>query len=90
MVSDVRIFRHEFITIFRYSHSATVHPADIHILSLIDSRCTLYEEDKGTVFLARDVTAQMQRLMMASKGAMRRSHVMHAQPSRALRMARMA
>ncbi|KIP11891.1 hypothetical protein PHLGIDRAFT_52815, partial [Phlebiopsis gigantea 11061_1 CR5-6] len=61
-VSDVKVFRHEFITIFRYSHSATVHPADIHVLYPIDARCTLYEEDKGTVFLARDAVAQLQKL----------------------------
>ena len=30
MVADVHVFRHEFITQFRYSHRATVHPADMH------------------------------------------------------------
>lgn len=64
MVSDVNIFRHEFITQFRFSHSATVHPSDLYIIEPIDEQCTLYEEEKGTVFLARDVMARMQRLTM--------------------------
>ena len=89
-VSDVKVFRHEFITIFRYSHSTTVHPADIHVLYPIDERCTLYEEDKGTVFLARDVMAQLQKLNAVSRGAVRRPHVSQAQlSSRMLRKAKL-
>ncbi|KAI0945041.1 hypothetical protein AcV7_001680 [Taiwanofungus camphoratus] len=64
MASDVNVFRHEFITQFRYSHSASVHPADMHVLEPIDERCILYEEEKGTVFLARDVMARLQTLTM--------------------------
>lgn len=86
-VSDVKVFRHEFITIFRYSHSATVHPADIHVLYPIDDRCTLYEEDKGTVFLARDVMAQLQKLTALSRGPARRTHARTL--SRPLRMAKL-
>lgn len=67
MAADVHVFRHEFITLFRYSHRATVHPADMHILEPIDDRATLYEEDKGTVFLARDVMAKIQKLTMDSR-----------------------
>ena len=67
MAADVHVFRHEFITLFRYSHRATVHPADMHILEPIDDRATLYEEDKGTVFLARDVMAKLQRFTMDSR-----------------------
>ncbi|PIL27717.1 hypothetical protein GSI_10870 [Ganoderma sinense ZZ0214-1] len=67
MAADVHVFRHEFITLFRYSHCATVHPADMHILESIDDRATLYEEDKGTVFLARDVMAKIQKLTMDSR-----------------------
>ena len=67
MASDVHVFRHEFITLFRYSHRAIVHPADMHILEPIDDSATLYEEDKGTVFLARDVLARMQKLSMAAR-----------------------
>ncbi|KAI0360442.1 hypothetical protein OH77DRAFT_1418359 [Trametes cingulata] len=67
MAADVNVFRHEFITLFRYSHSATVHPADMHILEPIEDHCTLYEEEKGTVFLARDVMARLQKLTMAAR-----------------------
>ena len=67
VAADVHVFRHEFITLFRYSHRATIHPADMHILESIDDRATLYEEDKGTVFLARDVMAKIQRLTMDSR-----------------------
>ncbi|KAI1797982.1 hypothetical protein LXA43DRAFT_873517, partial [Ganoderma leucocontextum] len=67
MAADVHVFRHEFITLFRYSHRATVHPADMHILEPIDDRATLYEEDKGTVFLARDVMAKLQKLTMDTR-----------------------
>lgn len=67
MVADVHVFRHEFITQFRYSHRATVHPADMHILEPIEDHCTLYEEDKGTVFLARDVMTRMQKLSMQTR-----------------------
>ena len=69
MASDVNIFRHEFITIFRYSHSASVNPADMHILEAIEDRAALYEEEKGTVFLARDVVARMQKLAMDARRA---------------------
>ncbi len=67
MVADVHVFRHEFITQFRYSHHATVHPADMHILEPIEEHCTLYEEEKGTVFLARDVMTRMQKLSMQAR-----------------------
>ena len=55
----VKIFRHEFISIFRLSEARTLHPADIRILERIDARRTRYEEDSGTVFLARDVMARL-------------------------------
>ncbi|KAI9062245.1 hypothetical protein FKP32DRAFT_1541784, partial [Trametes sanguinea] len=67
MAADVNVFRHEFITLFRYSHSATVHPADMHILEHIADHCTLYEEEKGTVFLARDVMARLQKHSMDAR-----------------------
>jgi len=51
---DVKIFRHEFITIFRFSHCDTVHPADISIIEPIDNHLARYEEENGTVFLARE------------------------------------
>jgi len=67
MVADVNVFRHEFITLFRYSHSASVHPADMQILEPIDEAQMLYEEDKGTVSLARDVMARLQKLTFAAR-----------------------
>ncbi|EMD34708.1 hypothetical protein CERSUDRAFT_26676, partial [Gelatoporia subvermispora B] len=67
MAADVNVFRHEFITLFRYSHSASVHPADMQILEPIDEAQMLYEEDKGTVSLARDVMARLQKLTLAAR-----------------------
>ncbi|KAF8808858.1 hypothetical protein BYT27DRAFT_7255117 [Phlegmacium glaucopus] len=46
---DVKIFRHEFITIFRFSESKTFHPADICIVEPIDYRLTRYKEENETV-----------------------------------------
>ena len=87
VAADVKVFRHEFITIFRYSHSTSVHPADMHVLYPLDERCALYEEDKGTVFLARDTMAQLQKLTALSRGPVRRPHA--RTPSRPLRMAKL-
>lgn len=61
---DVKIFRHEFVTIFRFSESKTFHPADICIVEPIDDRLTRYEEENETVFLAKDLVARMR--MMAN------------------------
>ena len=69
MYSDVRIFRHEFITIFRYSHCASIHPSEFQVLEVLDERCTAYEEEKETVCLAREVMARMQRLSRMGLGA---------------------
>lgn len=55
---DVLVFRHEFGTMFRFSHQACVHPDDIHILLPIDDRHMLCEET-GVVFVARDVTDKL-------------------------------
>jgi hypothetical protein len=68
---DVKIFRHEFITIFRFSESKTFHPADICIVEPIDDRSTRYEEENETVFLARDLVAKMR--MMANPPRMGQS-----------------
>ncbi|KAJ3482799.1 hypothetical protein NLI96_g6733 [Meripilus lineatus] len=96
---DVRLFRHELITIFRYSHSTSFHPSDIQILEFLDERTTLYEEDKGTVFLSREAVARMQRLAALSAyspsrhyqpavmGFVRKAHLT-AQGARPSRMAR--
>jgi hypothetical protein len=59
---EVKFFKHEFITIFRYSHCDTVLSADIHILQPIEAGLTRYEEDTGTVFLAQDVMKKLRAL----------------------------
>ncbi|KAJ7592640.1 hypothetical protein C8J56DRAFT_480322 [Mycena floridula] len=51
---DVKVFRHEFVTIFRLSETRTIHPCDIRILELIDDELKKYEEESETVFLSRD------------------------------------
>ncbi|KAJ7484331.1 hypothetical protein FB451DRAFT_1232152 [Mycena latifolia] len=62
---DVKIFRHEFIHIFRYLECKTLHPADVHILELIDDRQKTYEEENDTVFLAKDVMERISKLTSA-------------------------
>lgn len=59
---DVKIFRHEFITIFRFSEIKTLHPADICIIEEIDDSLTRYEEENDTVFLARDLMCRLRNL----------------------------
>ncbi|KAG2358501.1 hypothetical protein BDR07DRAFT_1417592 [Suillus spraguei] len=54
----VIVFRHEFVSIFRYSHNLCVSPEDIHRIR--------YEEDNGTVFLAKDLMTQLRRMIDAS------------------------
>ncbi|KDQ60056.1 hypothetical protein JAAARDRAFT_32434 [Jaapia argillacea MUCL 33604] len=61
-VVDVNIFRHEFTTIFRYSHHDTIHPADIQIIETVDDSHVLYEEENGTAFLARGVIERLQKV----------------------------
>jgi hypothetical protein len=61
----VKIFRHEFISIFRFSHCDTVHPADINILEQIDNQLTRYEEENGTVFLAREIMERLRKMMQS-------------------------
>ncbi|KAJ7199218.1 hypothetical protein GGX14DRAFT_468308, partial [Mycena pura] len=60
---DVKIFRHEFIHIFRFLEARTLHPADVHILERIppgDAAAACDDDD--TVFLARNVLARLSRL----------------------------
>ncbi|KAJ7096041.1 hypothetical protein C8R44DRAFT_813060 [Mycena epipterygia] len=59
---DVKIFRHEFIHIFRYLECKTLHPADVHIIELIDDHHKTYEEENDTVFLAKDVMERISKL----------------------------
>lgn len=86
MFSDVRIFRHEFITIFRYSHCASVHPSDFQVLEVLDERFAAYEEEKETVSLAREVMARMQRLSSIGGVAASNRHVATNSPGRGTRI----
>jgi len=61
-VVDAKIFRHEFITIFRHSETKTLHPADISIIEPINDYHVLYEEDSGTVFVARELLDRMRKM----------------------------
>ena len=78
---DVKIFRHEFITVFRFSESKTFHPADICIVEPIDDRSTRYEEENETVFLARELVARM-RMMASPRRPMGQSRRNQMQRSR--------
>ncbi|KAF8841993.1 hypothetical protein BDN67DRAFT_868322, partial [Paxillus ammoniavirescens] len=59
---DIPIFRHEFVSIFRYSHSARVHPAEVRLLEPLDDHAVRYEEDSGTVFVAKDLMSRLKRI----------------------------
>ncbi|THH12963.1 hypothetical protein EW146_g7216 [Bondarzewia mesenterica] len=59
---EAKIYRHEFITIFRFSHTAAIHPSDIRILESINEQSVRNEEENGTVFLARDVMERLSSL----------------------------
>jgi len=60
---DVKVFRHEFINIFRFSERRTLHPNDINFIEQIDDDCVRYEEDNETVFLSRDAMDLMRKLI---------------------------
>jgi hypothetical protein len=59
---DVNIFRHEFITIFRFAESATLHPADFQVVEPIDDALVRYEEENDTVFLAKGLMERLRKL----------------------------
>ncbi|KAJ7835399.1 hypothetical protein B0H13DRAFT_1913589 [Mycena leptocephala] len=59
---DLKVFRHEFIHIFRYLENRVRRPVDVHIIQRVDDRHRVYEENE-TVFLAREVMEQMSGLM---------------------------
>ncbi|KAG7097734.1 hypothetical protein E1B28_005054 [Marasmius oreades] len=63
---DIKIFRHEFITIFRLLEATTLHPGDVRILETIDDRLKCYEEEKETVYLAKEVVERMRKLSFHS------------------------
>lgn len=60
------VFRHEFVSVFRYSHDLRVSPEDIRVLELLDEDRIRYEEDNGTVFLAKDLMTQLRRIIDGS------------------------
>ncbi|KAH7909876.1 hypothetical protein BJ138DRAFT_1154223 [Hygrophoropsis aurantiaca] len=63
---DISFFRHEFISIFRYSHCARVQVADVRILESLHAHDVRYEEDSGTVFLAKDLVARLRKMTDAN------------------------
>ncbi|KAL0566742.1 hypothetical protein V5O48_015260 [Marasmius crinis-equi] len=64
---DIKIFRHEFITIFRLLESRTMHPDDINIIEILDDRLKCYEEEKETVFLAKEAVQRLRKLSLPSR-----------------------
>ncbi|KAJ7911310.1 hypothetical protein B0H13DRAFT_1875839 [Mycena leptocephala] len=60
---DLKVYRHEFIHIFRYLENRVLRPVDVHIIQRVDDRHRVYEEENETVFLAREVMEQMSGLM---------------------------
>ncbi|KAJ6469375.1 hypothetical protein C8R45DRAFT_875434 [Mycena sanguinolenta] len=59
---DVKIFRHEFVHIFRYLECQSLHPADVQIIELIEDHHKTYEEENDTVFLAKNVLERISKL----------------------------
>ncbi|KAF7323527.1 hypothetical protein MKEN_00572400 [Mycena kentingensis (nom. inval.)] len=61
---NVKIFRHEFIHIFRFLEARTLHPGELHVIETVPPRavCVDGDEEDGEVALARDVLARMSRL----------------------------
>lgn len=63
---DIDVFRHEFASIFRYSHSTRVHPLEVRVLESLADHAVRYEPDNGTVFLAKDVMTHLKRILDAA------------------------
>ncbi len=61
MSITLRLFRHEFISIFRLAGSKTLRLSDIRILEVIDDAAKRYEEEQGVVFLARGLVSGIRR-----------------------------
>ncbi|TFK28520.1 hypothetical protein FA15DRAFT_611971 [Coprinopsis marcescibilis] len=64
MPVDVNIFKHEFITIFRFAQATTLHPSDFNVLEWLEDASIRYEEENETVFLARDLMDRLRKLTM--------------------------
>ncbi|KAG7086032.1 hypothetical protein E1B28_003553 [Marasmius oreades] len=59
---DIKVFRHEFVAIFRLDGTRTMHPDDVCVIETIDDRLKCYEEEKEIVFLAKEVIERMRQL----------------------------
>lgn len=86
LVSDIRVFRHEFLTIYRYSHSASVHPSDIHVLKRLDDLCPADEDTPETITLPREIVSRFEGLSNNMKfQRMATQSYRHSQPTAAYR-----
>jgi len=63
---DIKIFKHELATIFRHIQTTTMHPGDVRVIQRIEDDSVRYEEDSGTVFLAKEIVEQMRKFSMAA------------------------
>lgn len=63
---DVSIFRHEFVSMWRFSHTVQLYPSEIGTLVAIDTQSVRYEEDSGTIFLAKDLMWRLKGFMNAA------------------------
>ena len=66
---NLSIFRHEFISIWRYSHTVQLFPADFRVLLPLDESAVRYEEDSGIVFLAKDLMSRLKNIIDESTKA---------------------
>ncbi|KAF9259007.1 hypothetical protein L218DRAFT_875683 [Marasmius fiardii PR-910] len=65
---DIKIFRHEFVAIFRLQGIRTMHPDDVYVIETIDDRLKCYEEENETVFLAKEVIERLRKLSRPHPG----------------------
>lgn len=66
---DVSIFRHEFVSMWRYSHTVQIYPSEIGAFVALDTQSVRYEEDSGTIFLAKDLMWRLKGFMDATSKA---------------------
>ncbi|KAL1740975.1 hypothetical protein HDZ31DRAFT_46410 [Schizophyllum fasciatum] len=59
---DVKVFRHDCVSVFRLAGTLAVHPADLRILEVLADEGTLYEEHSGTVFLAKENIDRLRKM----------------------------
>lgn len=63
---NVSIFRHEFVSMWRFSHTVQLYPAEIGAFVALDTQSIRYEEDSGTIFLAKDLMWRLKGFMDAT------------------------